>query len=85
MQRPQRDEINLAAEHASELIGELLDLPAQLAPGTQRIENVDVAVGPGGPAGLGAEDLKLGDPVSVADAGQALFIDVGTAICMIPG
>lgn len=67
MQRTQRDQVSLAAEQVAEFVGQLLDLPAQLAPRTKRVENVDVAVRPGGPASLGAEDLELCDPVTVAD------------------
>ena len=76
MQRTQRDEVDLAAEQVAELIGELFDLPAQLAPRTECVQDIDVAVGPGGPASLGAEDLKLCDPVPVAEVGQALSVDL---------
>lgn len=38
MQRAQRDEVSLVAEQVAELVGELFDLPAQLAPRTECVE-----------------------------------------------
>lgn len=76
MQRTQRDQVNLVAEQVAEFVRQLLDLPAQLPPRSECVEDVDVAVRPGRPASLGAENLQLCDPVPVADLGQALFADL---------
>lgn len=41
------------AEQAGQLVGELLDLPAERAPGQQGVQDVDVAAGPCGATGAG--------------------------------
>ena len=66
------------AEQFAELVSELLDLPAQPAPRKERVENVDIAIRTGGAAGLRAEDLELGNPIPVADAGQASLVHLNT-------
>src|SRR4051812_15663735 len=47
------DQVDGPAEEGCELVGELLDLPAEPAARLQLVEHVDVAVGGGGPAGDG--------------------------------
>src|ERR1700729_2930682 len=76
MQGTQRYQIYLMAEQYSEFVSEFLDLPAQAPPRARCVQNIDVAVRPSGPACLRAEDLKLGDPVPVADVGQTSLVNI---------
>jgi len=78
MQAAHRDQVNLAAKQLAQLVGKLLDLPAQSAPRLQRIENVDVAVRPRRAPGAGAEDPQLGYPIPVGDGSKALLVNLDT-------
>lgn len=70
------DQIDGPAEQIGEVIGELLDVPAQTPARLQGVQDVDVAVGGRGTAYLRAEELKFSDTVPVADRGQACPIDL---------
>jgi hypothetical protein len=76
MQGAQRHQVDLMAEQAGQLLGELLDLPAQLAPRAQCVQDVDIAIGTCITASPGREHLQLGDPVPVADGGQRRVVDL---------
>jgi hypothetical protein len=64
------------AEQVSEFVSEFLDLPAQPPSRAQCVQDIDVAIRPGGPARLRAEDLELGDPVPVTYFGQASLVNI---------
>jgi len=45
VQAAHRQQVDRAAEKLAQLVGELLDLPAQPVPGLEGVKNVEVAVG----------------------------------------
>jgi hypothetical protein len=69
----------VARQETISLIGELLDVPSQPTPRQQRVQHVDVAVGPLLTAGPRAEDLQLGDPYLLQIAARR------TSSASIPG
>ena len=56
VQAAHRQQVDRAAEKLAQLVGELLDLPAQPVPGLKGVKNVEVAVGPRRAPGAGTED-----------------------------
>jgi hypothetical protein len=78
VERAGGDEVDGPAEQVGELVGELLDVPTQPSAGSKGVEDVEVAVGARGPAGLRAEQVEFGDPVPVADRGEACLVDLHT-------
>jgi hypothetical protein len=79
MQGARRHKIGLPTEQLGQLIGEVLDVPSQPTPRQQRLQHVDVAVGPLLAADPRAEDLQLGDTVPVMIAARR------TSSASIPG
>jgi hypothetical protein len=69
------DQVDRATEDGGELVGQLLDLPAEAAARLQIVEHVDLAVRGGGPACDGAEDAQLSDPIPAADVGETRLVD----------
>jgi len=87
MQGAQGHQIYPMAEQSGEFVSEFLDLPAQSPSRAQCVQNIDIAVRPGGPARLRAEDLELGDSVPVADVGPLCRSSTSTPgiITMVSG
>ena len=76
MQCAQRHQIYPAAEQSGEFVSKFLYLPAQPSSRAQCVQNIDVTARSSGPAGLRAEDLKLGDSIPVADFGHTSLVNV---------
>lgn len=58
------------------LVGEILDLPAEACARCQLVEDVDIAIRAGLAAAHGSEDLQPGYPVSLADFGEPISVDI---------
>jgi hypothetical protein len=86
VQRTLRDQINLADKQRGELVGELLDLPAQFATGAECAENVDVTVGRAVPRAWEPKTSSLAIPyLSQMSARRSSSTSDPAIISMIPG
>jgi hypothetical protein len=87
MQAAHRDQVDVVTEDAGQLVGELLDLPAELAARAQGVQDVDIAAVP-------AAVPRARDPKIFSSAIPYLSQTAATAvsstsrsgvICMIQG
>jgi hypothetical protein len=70
------DQVDGSAEHGCQFLAQVLDRPSQASAGSEGVEQIDVALGAGGAACQGPEDLKTHDAVALAHFAQALAVDL---------
>jgi len=76
VQRVARDEIHRTADRGREVVGEVLDLPAQPSPWCQVVEQIDIAVAALLTSVDRAEHLEACHAVASADLRDPLEVDL---------
>ena len=70
------DEVDSPAEHSSEFIGKIVDLPPQTDTRSKFVQQIDVTVACGFASRERTEHLETSDPETTADRSKTLEIDV---------
>jgi hypothetical protein len=82
--RPPRYEVDRPTEQGRQLIGEVVDLPAEASTWHCVVQQVEVAAGPVIAPGDGAEKKQDRDPVSAAEHIELIGVELDTPRCHDP-